>query len=81
MPSQDSDDPSGPWRFQSPAPPEFELPIQRDSGYLKRLLLGHNPGASLKFIILILVGLSVWSSYFTAPYDSDAVVQRFGVYL
>jgi membrane protease subunit HflK len=33
------------------------------------------------FFILLLVGLSVWSSYYTVPSDSVAVVQRFGKHL
>lgn len=81
MPYQDSDDPGGPWRSQSPNPPDLELLIKRGSDYLKRLLPGHSPGGALAFIVLMLVGLSVWSSYYTVPSDSVAVVQRFGMHL
>jgi membrane protease subunit HflK len=33
------------------------------------------------FFILLLVGLGLWTSYYTVPSDSVAVVQRFGQYL
>ena len=81
MPSQKDDDPGGPWRSQSPNPPDLELLIKRGLDSLKRLLPGGSFGGLFVFFILILVGLSVWSSYYTVPSDSVAVVQRFGKHL
>jgi len=81
MPSHD-DDPGGPWRSQSPnSPPDLEILIKRGINSLKRLLPGGSFGGALAFFILIVVGLSVWSSYYTVPSDSVAVVQRFGKHL
>ena len=81
MPSQKDDDPGGPWRSQSPNPPDLELFIKRGLAPLKRLLPGGSFGGMSVFFILLLVGLSVWSSYYTVPSDSVAVVQRFGKHL
>ncbi|WP_288355455.1 FtsH protease activity modulator HflK [uncultured Cycloclasticus sp.] len=81
MPSQDNDDPGGPWGSQSQTPPDLELLIKRGLDSLKRLLPGGSPSATLALFILIIVGLSIWSSYYTVPSDSVAVVQRFGMYL
>jgi modulator of FtsH protease HflK len=33
------------------------------------------------FFMVVIVGLSIWSSYYTVPSDSVAVVERFGKYL
>jgi membrane protease subunit HflK len=80
MPSQDNDNPGGPWGSQS-NPPDLEVLIKRELDYLKRLLPGGSPSAALALFILIIVGLSIWSSYYTVPSDSVAVVQRFGKHL
>jgi len=81
MPSQDNDDPGGPWGSQSQTPPDLELLIKRGLDSLKQLLPGGSPSATLALFTLIIVGLSIWSSYYTVPSDSVAVVQRFGMYL
>ena len=81
MPSQKDDDPGGPWHSQSTNPPDLELLIKRGLAPLKRLLPGGSFGGMSVFFILLLVGLSVWSSYYTVPSDSVAVVQRFGKHL
>ncbi len=79
MPSQNNDDSEGPWRSQSP--PDLELLINRTIHFLKSLLPGSGFGGTFIFLILVVVGLSVWSSYYTVPSDSVAVVQRFGKHL
>jgi membrane protease subunit HflK len=81
MPSQKDDDPGSPWHSQSTNPPDLELLIKRGLAPLKRLLPGGSFGGMSVFFILLLVGLSVWSSYYTVPSDSVAVVQRFGKHL
>ena len=80
MPSKDNG-PGGHWQSQSPVPPDLELLIKRGSDYLKSLLPGQNPSGALVLIVLMLVALSAWSSYYTVPSDSVAVVQRFGKHL
>ena len=51
---------------------------------IKKLFTGGTPGRSPRgviiYIILALVGLVAWTSYYTVPSDSVAVVQRFGKY-
>lgn len=81
MPSQKDDDSGRPWHSQSTNPPDLELLIKRGLAPLKRLLPGGSFGGMSVFFILLLVGLSVWSSYYTVPSDSVAVVQRFGKHL
>ena len=81
MPSQKDDDPGSPWHSQSTNPPDLELLIKRGLAPLKRLLPGGSFGGMSVFFILLLVGLSIWSSYYTVPSDSVAVVQRFGKHL
>lgn len=81
MPSQDND-PGGPWRSQSPnSPPDLEVLINNAINSLKGMLPGGSFGGAATLFILFAVGLSVWSSYYTVPSDSVAVVQRFGKHL
>ena len=42
---------------------------------------GGSPRGFIILAILILAGLGMWTSYYTVPSDSVAVVQRFGAYL
>ena len=81
MPSQKDDDSGRPWHSQSTNPPDLELLIKRGLAPLKRLLPGGSFGGMSVYFILLLVGLSAWSSYYTVPSDSVAVVQRFGKHL
>ncbi len=81
MPSQDNNDPGGPWGSQSKTPPDLELLIKRGLNSLKPLVPGGSHLSTLVLFILMLVGLSIWSSYYTVPSDSVAVVQRFGKHL
>jgi membrane protease subunit HflK len=42
---------------------------------------GGSPRGVIAAVVLALAGLAAWTSYFTIPSDSVAVVQRFGKYL
>lgn len=79
--SSQNNGPGGPWGSQSPNPPDLEALVKRGLDNLKSLLPGQSPSGALAFIILALVGISIWSSYYTVPSDSVAVVQRFGMQL
>ncbi len=81
MSSQNNDDPGGPWPSRPNTPPDLELLVKRALNSLKHLLPGGSPRATLALIILVVTGLSIWSSYYTVPSDSVAVVQRFGKHL
>jgi hypothetical protein len=67
MPSQKDDDSGSPWHSQSTNPPDLELLIKRGLAPLKRLLPGGSFGGMSVFFILLLVGLSVWSSITRCP--------------
>ena len=48
---------------------------------VKSKIPGAGLGGLFVIVILVLVGLGAWTSYYTVPSDSVAVVQRFGKYL
>ncbi len=81
MPSQDNDDPGGPWGSQSNNPPDLKFLVKRGLDFLKRLLPDGSPRATFTIFILAIISVSIWSSYYTVPSDSVAVVQRFGKHL
>lgn len=78
MPSNNN---GGPWGSQSSTPPDLELLMKQKMDAFKSALPGGGIGGPLVFILLILLGLGIWTSYYTVPSDSVAVVQRFGKYL
>ncbi len=90
MLSQNNKDP---WGSQSQLPPDLNALLQQALDRLTRFFSGGGSGGGsaggtsggfgrgLTMGLLILVGLSIWSAYYTVPSDSVAVVQRFGKYL
>jgi modulator of FtsH protease HflK len=81
MPWQNGNGPSGsPWGGGA-RPPDLQDLVRRGQDRLKQLLPGGGPRGAILLTILALVGLGVWTAYFTVPSDSVAVVQRFGKYL
>lgn len=83
MPSQnDNGDSGGPWGRQPASPPDVEEMIRQGQDRLKKLI--PNAGGPRGIILvaaLALAALGAWTSYYTVPSDSVAVVQRFGAYL
>jgi modulator of FtsH protease HflK len=80
--SSENNDRTGPSRHsQSVTPPDLELLITQLLHSLKRILPGGGSSGTFTLIILAAVGLSAWSSYYTVPSDSVAVIQRFGKHL
>jgi membrane protease subunit HflK len=71
----------GPWGSNSSTPPDLDLLLKQKIDALKSALPGGGLGGPIVFILLVLFGLGVWTSYYTVPSDSVAVVQRFGKYL
>jgi len=55
--------------------------VQQGQDRLKRMIPGGSPRGFIILAILILTGLGAWTSYYTVPSDSVAVVQRTGAYL
>lgn len=88
MPSH-NDDSGTPWGARPQSPPDIEQILKQAIERLKGIFpdggSGKNSGGSFgglfSFAILLLIGLGLWSAYYTVPSDSVAVVQRFGMYL
>ena len=72
--------PGGPWGGGKPSS-EIDNIVQLGQDRLKQLMPSGGPRGAIVLAILALVGLGVWTAYFTVPSDSVAVVQRFGKYL
>lgn len=87
MPSQNNN----PWGNNPQQPPDIEKLIQQGLDRIKNIFSGGGSSSSgsgnsgfggiITVIILVVLGMSVWSAYYTVPSDSVAVVQRFGKYL
>ena len=78
---QNAKGPSGGPRGNGAPPPDLEGLIRKGQDRLKQFLPGGGPRGAILLTILALVGLGVWTAYYTVPSDSVAVVQRFGKYL
>lgn len=61
--------------------PDIADMIQQGKDQLKEILPKGGSGWIITFVALILVGLGLWTAFYTVPSDSVAVVQRFGKYL
>jgi membrane protease subunit HflK len=82
MQSQNGDDGlGGPWGSGPKPRSDIEYLVRQGQDRLKQIL----PSSGLRPIIFLaavgLVGLVAWTTYYTVPSDSVAVVQRFGKYL
>ena len=62
-------------------PSDVENLVQSGQDRLKQILPRGGPTGTIALFALVLVGLASWSSFYTVPSDSVAVVQRFGRYL
>lgn len=80
MPTNVTPPSGGPWGDKSPVPPDldqlFKNILPKFQGFL--------PGGSflnfLWLLLLILFGFTAWTSVYTIPSDSVAIVKRFGKY-
>ena len=86
MPSQNNN----PWGNKPQTPPDIDELLEQGIERLKSFFAGGGSGGGsngsgavrvFTIAILLAVGLSAWSAYYTVPSDSVAVVQRFGKYL
>ena len=80
MPSQNNG-PGGPWGSRPQSPPDLETLVKQGLDSLKGLMPGGSSGGTLGLAALVIFALCVWSSYYTVPSDSVAVIQRFGKHL
>jgi modulator of FtsH protease HflK len=66
----------------SGSPPDLDDLLRQGKQRLRDLIPGGGGQFGiLGFLIVFLIGLGLWTSYYTVPSDSVAVVQRFGKYL
>jgi len=70
----------GPWDSRG-TPPDIGDLVRQGQDRLKRFMPGGGPRGAVVLAIVALAGLAAWTSYYTVPSDSVAVVQRFGKYL
>jgi modulator of FtsH protease HflK len=83
MQSQNNDNRtgSGPWTNRPNRMSDLEDLIRQGQSQLKQILLGGGLRENILIFFLILAGLIAWTSFYTVPSDSVAVLQRFGRYL
>jgi membrane protease subunit HflK len=71
----------GPWGNAPRPGSEVEDLVRQGQDLLKQIAPGSGPRGFLAFVLLAVACLGAWTSYYTVPSDSVAVVQRFGKYL
>nr|WP_281721889.1 FtsH protease activity modulator HflK [Nitrosomonas nitrosa] len=84
MPSDDNaPEDGGPWRQkQTRAPPEVDAILRRGLDRLRGIMPNDLPPAKRAWIglAIAIAAFGAWTSYYTVPSDSVAIVQRFGKY-
>lgn len=88
MPFQNNDS-DAQWGSRRNSPPDLDELLKQGLNRFKGVFpgggSGGNTGGSSRglwiFGLLVVLGMSLWSAYYTVPSDSVAVVQRFGQYL
>src|SRR6201984_3652852 len=82
MPSQnDSGGRGSPWGSGARSGSDFEDLVRKGQDQLNKVMPRRGPRGSIMIVVLALLGVGAWTTYFTVPSDSVAVVQRFGKYL
>ena len=83
MQSQNNDNQpgSGPWANRPNRMPDLEDLIRQAQNQLGQFLAGGGFREKILIFLLILAGFIAWTSFYTVPSDSVAVLQRFGRYL
>ena len=70
-----------PWNSGTKAGSDLEDLVRHGQDWLKQIMPAGRPRSVIVLAVLALVGWGAWTSYYTVPSDSVAVVQRFGKYL
>ena len=79
--NNDRNDPFSSNSRQGGNPPDLDALIRQGQERLRNLMPGGGQSGIFSLLILLMIGLGAWTSYYTVPSDSVAVVQRFGQYL
>ena len=79
MPSQSGEGGGGPRGAGSA--PDLEDLLRQGMARFGQMMPGGRASGVFVLAALVLVGLGLWTAYYTVPSDSVAVVQRFGKYL
>lgn len=69
------------WNASGVNPPDLEHILRQGQLRLRNLMPGGGQYGIFSILIVLLIALGLWTSYYTVPSDSVAVVQRFGKYL
>lgn len=84
MPSQDEEPgKGGPWTPRPPPPPDLDSILRGGQQRLQKAMKGGRPPSKRRIAGALLIGtaaFAAWTSYYTVPSDSVAIVQRFGAY-
>lgn len=62
-------------------PPDLDDLLRQARDWFRQVLPGGGPRGIITFVIVAIIALGAWTSYYTIPSDSVAVIQRFGKYL
>ena len=82
MPSQnDNGGRRGPWGGGAKPGSDFEDLVRQGQDRLRQIMPTGSPRSAIVLVILALAALVAWTTYYTVPSNSVAVVQRFGKYL
>jgi membrane protease subunit HflK len=78
MPDEGRNEDRGPWGKSGKSEPQLDDLLRQGQDRLKEILPSASPRGVIAIAVLALVGIGVWSSYYTVSSDSVAVVRRFG---
>ncbi len=82
MPSQnDNGGRRGPWGGGAKPGSDLEDMVRQGQDRLRQIMPTGGPRSAIVLVILALAAFVAWTTYYTVPSDSVAVVQRFGKYL
>ena len=80
MPQNDDEGRAGPRRSGATPGSDMENLVRQIKDQFTQVTRGRGPRGVIVYAVLALVGMGAWTSYYTVPSDSVAVVQRFGKY-
>ncbi|MGF1812020.1 FtsH protease activity modulator HflK [Vibrio alginolyticus] len=79
LPSNNSS--GNPWGGGQQDPPHLKKAFHTILQHFKKILIGGGPSSFFSPFIILFLALILWSTFYTVPSDSVAVVQRFGKYV